>query len=98
MVTEPLVVDPPVSDRKAPPSPAPRGKLYDAIAIAALLALFFVVHDVKSMLTAPYFLDEAWVALSVRFPISELPVVTASTPLGWSFLLRERVRPVPSHL
>jgi hypothetical protein len=96
MVTEPLVANPPASDRMDPPRPRPRGKLYDAIAIAALLALFPVVHDVKSMLTAPYFLDEAWVALSVRFPISELPVVTASTPLGWSFLLR--LVPGPDYL
>jgi hypothetical protein len=60
----------------------------DGIAIAALLAFYFVVHDVKLVLTAPYWLDEAWVALSVRFPISELPLLTSSTPLGWTFLLR----------
>ena len=37
-----------------------------------------VVHDVKTTLTAPYWLDEAWVALSVRFPLGDLPVTTSS--------------------
>jgi hypothetical protein len=40
------------------------------------------------MLNAPYFLDEAWVALSVKFPLSDLSYVTASTPIGWTLLLR----------
>jgi hypothetical protein len=56
------------------------------------------------MLNAPYFLDEAWVALSVKFPLGDLPYVTASTPLGWTFLLRLfpdnylRVLPLIFHL
>jgi hypothetical protein len=61
---------------------------YDVAAGLALLALFPVVHDMKSFLTAPYWADEAWVALSVRFPLSDLPVTTSSSPLGWSLLLR----------
>ncbi|MGB2567558.1 hypothetical protein ACPFP2_03775 [Micromonospora citrea] len=60
----------------------------DAAAIAVLLELVPVLHDVRTMLTAPYWVDEAWVALSVRFSLSELPVTTSSSPLGWSFLLR----------
>ncbi|HET6213652.1 MAG TPA: hypothetical protein VFE14_12380 [Micromonosporaceae bacterium] len=82
-----------------------RASLRDAIAVLALLAVFPVVHDIKNMLTAPYFLDEAWVALSWRFPISDLPSLTASTPLGWSLLLRLvpdadflRVVPLAFHL
>ncbi|MFG1913859.1 hypothetical protein [Micromonospora sp. NPDC048898] len=65
-----------------------RGVPADWIAVAVLLALFPVVHDVKTMLTAGYWLDEAWVALSVRLPLSDLPAATSSTPLGWSLLLR----------
>ncbi|MEU8184843.1 hypothetical protein AB0B85_08410 [Micromonospora sp. NPDC049044] len=53
-----------------------------------MLALVAVVHDVKTMLTASYWLDEAWVALSVRLPLGDLPVTTASTPIGWTLLLR----------
>src|SRR5262249_26783056 len=79
-------------EQVAPPAQAPpvgrRDGLLDAAAVVALLALFPVVHDVPSLLHAPYFLDEAWVALSVRFPLSQLPLLTSSTPIGWSFLLR----------
>ncbi|MFU8875691.1 hypothetical protein [Micromonospora sp. SL4-19] len=66
----------------------PRPIVLDAIVIAVLLELIPVVHDVKTMLTAPYWVDEAWVALSVRFPLGDLPLTTSSSPLGWSFLLR----------
>nr|MDT0663208.1 hypothetical protein [Micromonospora sp. DSM 115978] len=47
-----------------------------------------VVHDVRAALRLPYWLDEAWVALSVRLPLADLPEVTKSTPLGWTALLR----------
>ncbi|WP_433130074.1 hypothetical protein ACQPWW_06370 [Micromonospora sp. CA-240977] len=76
---------------RPPTSATPKGRRpipADWIAVGVLLALFPVVHDVKTMLTAGYWLDEAWVALSVRLPLSDLPVATSSTPLGWSFLLR----------
>ncbi|GAA2626334.1 hypothetical protein GCM10010399_67300 [Dactylosporangium fulvum] len=71
-------------------APTTRRRLwcYDVVAGAVLLASFPAVHDVKSLLTAPYWADEAWVALSVRFPLSDLPITTSSSPLGWSFLLR----------
>ncbi|MEU2611311.1 hypothetical protein ABZ570_06955 [Micromonospora sp. NPDC007271] len=62
--------------------------MWDSTAVLVLLCLIPIVHDVKTMLTAPYWLDEAWVALSVRFPLHDLPVTTSSSPLGWSFLLR----------
>ncbi|MEV0716688.1 hypothetical protein [Asanoa sp. NPDC050611] len=54
----------------------------------ALVLLTFVVHDVPRAVRLPYWLDEAWVAASTRFPIGDLPVVTSSTPIGWSALLR----------
>lgn len=72
--------------------PVPTGRVSsavtEAVPLVTLLALFFVVHDVKGMLTAPYWIDEAWVALSTRFPVHDLPLTTSSTPIGWSALLR----------
>lgn len=53
-----------------------------------LAALTFVVHDVPYMLRQPYWLDEAWVALSTRVPFTELTSVTSATPIGWTALLR----------
>lgn len=47
-----------------------------------------VVHDVGYLLRQPYWTDEAWVAVTTRFPVAQLPSLTASTPIGWSFLLR----------
>ena len=31
---------------------------------------------------------EAWVAVTTRFPLSQLPATTSSTPIGWSVLVR----------
>jgi hypothetical protein len=50
--------------------------------------LVLAVHDVGYMLSQPFWNDEAWVALTTRFPLSQLPVMTSSTPIGLSGLLR----------
>ncbi|MET8199070.1 hypothetical protein [Micromonospora taraxaci] len=79
-----------VSDRAPLPAPVKRRRptRTDWAVVAVLLAAVPVVHDVRTMLSAPYWLDEAWVALSVRMPLTDLPVTTSSTPIGWSLLLR----------
>lgn len=54
-----------------------------------LLALgVLAVHDVGYMLSQPFWNDEAWVAVTTRFPLSQLSSITSSTPIGWSLLLR----------
>ncbi len=73
------------------------------IVLATILGLaVLVVHDVPYMLSQPLWTDESWVAVSTRLPLSDLPLTTASTPIGWSLLLRvvfvggpERYRLVP---
>ena len=55
---------------------------------AALGAFAGLLHDPRYMLTHPYSLDEAWVADSLRAPLSDLPRLAGSSPLGWAFLLR----------
>jgi len=54
------------------------------------------------LLSQPYWLDEAWVADSLRAPLGLVPRLSSSTPLGWTLLLRlvpfgglERARLVP---
>jgi hypothetical protein len=61
-----------------------------------------VVHDVPYLLHQSFWIDEAWVADSVRAPIGLTRSMASSTPLGWTFLLRlvpfggaERLRLVP---
>jgi hypothetical protein len=56
------------------------------VALLCLLVLAF--HDVGYLLREPYWNDESWVAVTVRFPLTQLPAVTSTTPIGWSFLLR----------
>ena len=60
----------------------------DGLAAAALIGLMFAIHDVPSMLTTPYWLDEAWVAAAHRFPLADLPSLVATSPLGWAALVR----------
>jgi hypothetical protein len=59
--------------------------------VAGVMVIF--VHDVQYLLREPYWLDEAWVADSIRAPLSEVPRLASSTPLGWTLLLRL----VPGH-
>ena len=56
--------------------------------VLALSGATFAVHDVAYALRVPFWTDEAWVAVTTRFPLSQLPAVTSSTPIGWSLLLR----------
>ncbi len=68
-----------------------------AIGLAVLL-----VHDVPYLLRHSFWLDEAWVADTVRAPIGLTHTIGNITPVGWTFLLRlvpfggpERLRLVP---
>jgi hypothetical protein len=61
-----------------------------------------LVYNVHYLLTQPYWLDEAWVADTLRAPLGQVPQMASSTPLGWILLLRlvpghglERQRLVP---
>jgi hypothetical protein len=63
-----------------------RSAEYPLAGVLGLLVL--VVHDVGYLLSQPFWTDEAWVAVSTRFPLSQLPETTSSTPIGWSVLLR----------
>jgi hypothetical protein len=59
------------------------------VALGGVLAVAtFFVHNVGYMLSLPFWTDEAWVAISTRLPLGQLAKVTASTPIGWSLLLR----------
>jgi hypothetical protein len=91
----------PVADsatRKAGPQPAERLPVQRPLRVNPLAAdyavllllclLVLVLHNVRYLLSQPYWNDEAWVAVTTRFPLSRLPQLTSSTPIGWSLLLR----------
>jgi hypothetical protein len=67
----------------------PRGwAAAELLAVLLLGLLVLVVHDVGYLLRHPFWTDESWVAVTTRFPLSQLPATTSSTPIGWSALLR----------
>jgi hypothetical protein len=71
------------------------------LAIAAGLTVVLVT-DIHYLLSQPYWLDEAWVADSIRAPLGLVPRLSSSTPLAWTLMLRlvpfgglQRARLVP---
>jgi hypothetical protein len=60
----------------------------EQLLVLALGLLVLVVHDVGYLLGHGFWTDETWVAATTRFPLSQLPGTTSSTPIGWSALLR----------
>src|SRR3954454_16715234 len=78
------------------------GRAIDAAVATGLGLLVLVVHDVGYLLRQPYWLDESWVAVSTKVAWRDVPLVSASSPLGGTVLLRlvaaggpERQRLVP---
>ncbi|HEX3965615.1 MAG TPA: hypothetical protein VHZ03_54725 [Trebonia sp.] len=58
------------------------------LVVLVLGLLVLAVHNVSYMLNQPFWTDEDWVALTTKFPLSQLPATTSSTPIAWSVLLR----------
>jgi hypothetical protein len=61
------------------------------VTVAAVLALTTIAINARRpsyLLSHPFWFDEAWVADSVRAPLGQLRMVTSSTPIGWTLLLR----------
>ncbi len=76
--------------------------MIDVCLAAAVALAVLAVHDVPYLLRHSFWVDEAWVAETVRARIGLTPSLASSTPLGWTFLLRlvpfggpERLRLVP---
>jgi hypothetical protein len=73
------------------------------VLLAGLLAIATLgVHDLGYVVSQPFWNDEFWVAISTKLPLSNLLRVTASSPPGWTLLLRimpfgdtEQLRIVP---
>jgi hypothetical protein len=61
---------------------------WEPVALAGVLLLALVVRRPDYMFSQPLWLDEGWVADSVRAPLEQVPLLTSSTPIGWTLLLR----------
>jgi len=75
----------------------------DAALVAMLLPMAVVARRPGYLFSHAFWLDEGWVADSLRAPLHQLRLLTSSTPIGWTFLLRlvphlgppERLRVLP---
>lgn len=59
----------------------------EIVGIGMLAALPILLLSPNYMLGHPYWLDESWVALTERAPLSQLLMTAASTPIGWVGLM-----------
>jgi len=74
-----------------PGRPATRirgSRLWEPLALAGVLLIALVARRPGYMLSQPFWVDEGWVADSVRAPLEQVPLLTSSTPIGWTLLLR----------
>jgi uncharacterized membrane protein YoaK (UPF0700 family) len=75
----------------------------DACLVTVLGAIAILARRPRYLLSQGFWLDEGWVADSVRAPLGQLRLLTSSTPIGWTLLLRlipevgppERLRLLP---
>jgi hypothetical protein len=59
-----------------------------ALVAVGLAVLAVAIRDPRYLLTRSFWLDEGWVVDSVRAPLHQLELLTSSTPIGWTLLLR----------
>jgi hypothetical protein len=58
------------------------------VTVLVLVAIGVYARRPGYLLSHPFWFDEGWVADSVRAPLGQLRMVTSSTPIGWTLLLR----------
>jgi hypothetical protein len=58
-----------------------------ALILGALGSFTLLLHSPAYVLTTPFWLDEAWVAVASKAPFDRLPTLTSSTPLGWTLTM-----------
>jgi hypothetical protein len=86
-----------------PERPHPPRRWIDTALVALAVLLAVVARRPGYLFSHPFWLDEAWVADSVRAPFHQLRLLSPPTPIGWTLLLRlvppigppERLRALP---
>jgi hypothetical protein len=61
---------------------------YDTAFVVATVIATTIVHPLHRILSHPYWLDEAWVAVLTKAPLSRLPRLSSSSPVGFVALLK----------
>jgi hypothetical protein len=86
-----------------PARPTPSLWWVEVALVAATLSVATVARRPGYLFSHAFWLDEGWVADSVRAPLPQLRLLSSSTPIGWTLLLRlvpdvgpsERLRSLP---
>ena len=60
----------------------------EGLVAVGLAALAVAIRAPGYLLSRSFWLDEGWVVDSVRAPLHQLELLTSSTPIGWTLLLR----------
>ncbi len=66
----------------------PRHAVRFAVVLLAALGIVATTQDIPYLLSWPLWGDEAWVVLSRLFPLSDLPMLTSSSPIAWNLLVQ----------
>jgi len=77
-----------VEESAEPRGRAPSRPWIDVLLVVALLPMALVARRPRYLFSHSFFLDEGWVADSVRAPLAQVRLLTSSTPIGWTLLLR----------
>lgn len=59
-----------------------------AIVVMAALVVTAATHDIGYLLTSPLSGDESWVVIAKLFPLSDLPTLSSSAPVGFNLLVQ----------
>jgi hypothetical protein len=60
----------------------------DTAIVVAVAVATVLVHPLHLLLTKPFWLDEAWVAVLTKAPLTQLPRMSSTAPVGFVALLR----------
>jgi hypothetical protein len=61
---------------------------FDTAIVVAVAVATVLVHPIHLLLSKPFWLDEAWVAVLTKAPLRELPRMSSTAPVGFVALLR----------
>ena len=61
---------------------------FDTAIVVAVAVATVLVHPIHLLLTKPFWLDEAWVAVLTKAPLRQLPRMSSTAPVGFVALLR----------
>ena len=61
---------------------------FDTAIVVAVAVATVLVHPIHLLLINPFWLDEAWVAVLTKAPLTQLPRMSSTAPVGFVVLLR----------